>query len=383
MRFSQLAFIVTDDCNFRCGYCPQRKEKIYMKRSTIEKAITFFYPFLKDEAFIAFYGGEPLLAFDTIKYAVSMLKEKDREGKKRLEFSITTNGSLITDEMLQFFDTHRFDVMLSFDGLTQDMTRKSGTLIPTRKLAKRMQEDTFPGIKFSTNSVFTPATVNYLSASLQYIAESGGTDIYFALAENMHWDDAALMKLEKESIGLTDFLVSYYKEKGDIPVNDFKRAKPRHKINTTFTCTAGLRRMAVSPTENVWGCSTFHDYLKSREGNPDFQTYSFGKLDDFIKNHETIYPRVLFNYASLKQEYFFTENQHCFLCPEVNSCSVCPVSAAYATSFIGKISPWVCHLNRILKKEKKRFLQKINRIESIMTNLLYVYILLNFFKLVL
>lgn len=383
MRFSQLAFIVTDDCNFRCSYCPQRKEKIYMKRSTIEKAVTFFYPFLKKQAYIVFYGGEPLLAFDTIKYAVSLLQEKDRKGKKRLEFSITTNGSLITDEMLYFFDSHRFDVMLSFDGLTQDMTRKPDTQIPTRNLARRIQECSYPGIKFSTNSVFTPATVNHLSASLQYIAESGGTDIHFTLAEDAYWDDAALMALTEELIKLTKFLICYYKEKGTIPVNNFKKAKPRPKINITFSCAAGHRRMAITPGENVWGCSVFHDYLKSRDEKPEFHAYSFGKLDDFIKNHETIYPRILFNYSSLKQENFFTENQHCSLCPEVYSCCVCPASTAYATSFIGKISPWVCNINRILKKEKKRFFQEIDRIKPIMINFIYLYIFLDFFKFVL
>ena len=354
-----------------------------MKRSTIEKAVTFFYPFLKDQACIVFYGGEPLLAFDTIKYIVFLLQEKDRERKKRLGFSITTNGSLITDEMLQFFDSHRFDVMLSFDGLTQDMSRKSDTLIPTRELAQRLQKGAYPGIKFSTNSVFTPTTVKHLSASLQYIVESGVMDICFALAEDTYWDDAALMELVEELTRLSDFLVSYYKEKGTIPVNNFKRVKLRPKNNITFSCAAGFRRMAITPGENVWGCSAFHDYLKSREENPDFQTYSFGKLAEFIKYHEIIYPRVLFNYTSLKQEYFFTENQHCFLCPEVNSCCVCPAGAAYATSFIGKISPWVCNINGILKKEKNRFFQEIDRIKPIMMNFIYVYIFLDFLKFIL
>ena len=71
MKFSQLAFIVTDDCNYNCFDCPQTKENSYMKRSTIEKAGEFFYPFLDEDAYIVFYGGEPLLAFDNIKYAVS------------------------------------------------------------------------------------------------------------------------------------------------------------------------------------------------------------------------------------------------------------------------------------------------------------------------
>jgi uncharacterized protein len=83
MKFSNLAFIVTDDCNFNCSYCLPKKEKKYMKRSTIEKAVTFFYPFLQENAYIVFYGGEPLLAFDQIRHAVSLLQEKEKTGKKK------------------------------------------------------------------------------------------------------------------------------------------------------------------------------------------------------------------------------------------------------------------------------------------------------------
>ncbi|MCP5053682.1 MAG: 4Fe-4S cluster-binding domain-containing protein, partial [bacterium] len=70
MKLSQLAFIVTDACNFHCTYCPQQKESTYMKPSTIDKALPFFYPYLDKDAVVTFFGGEPLLAFDTIKYAV-------------------------------------------------------------------------------------------------------------------------------------------------------------------------------------------------------------------------------------------------------------------------------------------------------------------------
>lgn len=336
-----------------------------MKRSTIEKAVDFFYPFLDKEAYIIFYGGEPLLAFDNIKYTVYLLQEKDKKKKKKLKFSLSTNGSLITDEMLDFFDRRSFDIMLSFDGLVQEIGRKTGSLKPTRELIKRIQKDAYPGIKFSTNSVFSPETVGYLSASLQYIIESGVTDLQFDLTLNDPWDETALQILEKELETLSDFLGSFYKKTGTIPIGNFKKveAPPKKKeSDTCFTCDAGLQRMAITPEENLWGCYVFHDCLKNRKENSDFQTYSFGKLDNFIKNYKTIYLKVILNYSSLRQNVFFTENQYCFLCEDVNICSVCPVSAAYTTSFIGKISPWVCSLKRLLREKRKRFLEEVNNI---------------------
>jgi uncharacterized protein len=365
MKFSQLAFIVTDDCNFNCAYCRQIKDSSYMKRSTIDKVVDFFYPFLDDETYIIFYGGEPLLAFDNIKYAVSLLQEKNRDREKKLKFSLTTNGSLITDEVLHFFDSNHFIVTLSFDGLAQDL-RKPGSMVPIRELIRHIQGNTYSGITFSTNSIFTPGTVSYLTESLKYIVECGVTDLLFDLVQDMPWDETALMTLEKELAGLTDFLVSYYKEKGTIPVNHYRRAQSPAKSTKNvpcFTCAAGFQRMAITPEENVWGCYLFHDYLKNREESSDFHTYWFGKLDDYIKNHETLYPLILLNYAALRQDFFFTGDQHCFLCQEVESCGICPVSAAYATSFIGKLPPWICGMHSIQRKVGKSFLEEIEIID--------------------
>jgi len=358
MEISNFAFIVTNDCNFNCSYCYQKKEKKYMKNATIEKAVAFFYPFLKEregEIYVVFYGGEPLLAFDAIKHAVFLIQDKNKEEKKKFEFSLTTNGSLITDKNLEFFNLHRFSIMLSFDGMTQDIARKPGSLEPTRELIQRIQR--YPGIKFSTNSVFTPATIAHFSDSLQYIITSGGNKIEYSLSTIEPWDLAALDILKEELKRLTDFLLLYYREKGIIPVTYFRPREGNPKQG--FFCSGGRDRMAVCPDENLWGCYLFHDFLRDKQESNDYCNYSFGNLDDFMENHDTIYPRILDNYSVLSQDCFFTEKQFCFLCKEKDHCVVCPISAAYSTSFIGKIPPWICCIEKMQKKEKERFLREI------------------------
>jgi sulfatase maturation enzyme AslB (radical SAM superfamily) len=366
MKFGQLAFIVTDDCNFRCSYCPQIKEKIYLERSTIDKAIEFFYPFLEKEAYIIFFGGEPLLAFDTVEYIVACFRKKYKEEDKKLRFSITTNGSLLTNYMLKFFDRHRFKVIVSFDGLAQDTGRKAGTMKPLLQVTRQLAKGRYPGITFSTLSVFSPVTVVQLSESIRAIAETGVTDIGLDIADNMPWKKRDLETLEKELGWLSDFLVAYYKKTGHVPVESFRKAKTESHADSpkTFACVAGRKRIAISPSEDLWGCFVFHPYFKHRQEHQDFHSYSLGKLDDFIKDHEAVYRRAMFYYDALIQDYFFTDRQHCFLCEEVNSCRVCPVNAAYTTSSIGKISPWVCKLNRLQKKERKRFLQKLEQMAT-------------------
>jgi sulfatase maturation enzyme AslB (radical SAM superfamily) len=365
MKFSSLTLIVTDDCNFKCSYCRLGKEKKYMPMPVIEKALSFFYPYLGEGACINFFGGEPLLAFNRIKHAVQHLNDLTKGEKKKIKYYITTNGSLLNDNILNFFESHGFGVILSFDGIIQEFTRKQGSAVPIRQLFRHVEDGMYPGINFSTNSTFSPAMVNDLSSSLQYIIEAGMTEVQFSLSNSETWDEKALLKLEKELAVLTDFLISYYREKRKIPLVNFRVPDTAPKNKTTFSCAGGKKRMAIGPDGDIWGCSYFHGYLKDRKDHPKFHNYFFGKLDDFIKNYNTVYPQVLYNYKLLRQECFFAGHAFCYLCENVQGCSVCPIDVAYTTSVIGKIPTWMCRINRILRKENDRFLGKLKNEMSV------------------
>ena len=367
MKFNKMVFFITEDCNFNCSYCRQKKEKKVMRLSTIESAVPFFYPFLEEQTTVIFYGGEPLLAFDVLQHAVSLFLELEKTGKKRLKFSLTTNGSLLTDEILDFFNRHRFYLLLSFDGGGQDMNRKPGSLEITKEIIARFRGNAYPDIEFATNSVFTPGTVGGLAESLRMIVESDVRDIQFSLDTTVPWDETALSALERQMEQLRDFLVSHYKKTKTIPLSYFQKPdgtlKPQPK-NNVFTCAGGNDRITISPDEDVWACLHFHTYLMDKHGSDEYKTYSLGKLEDFKKNHETIFPRWLENSGDLRQDFFFTENRFCFLCEEVEQCSICPLYAAYATSCIGKIPSWMCHTQRIPRKAKEHFLKIIEGIDS-------------------
>ena len=359
MKLGNLVFIITDDCNFDCSYCVQRKEKKYMERSTIKKAADFFYPFLSDkfEVFVSFYGGEPMLAIDNIAYTVDVFRELNKEEKKNIRFNFTTNGSLITEKHLDYLNRHRFEIMLSYDGTAQEAGRETGSFKTTEALFKRFLS--FPDIKFSTYSVFSPRTVSLLSESLRHIVESGGKEVKMTLAITESWDETAIQVFDQQLEQLTQFLARCYKETGAIPVPAFR--PPEKDEKKGFYCAGGKDRLSVSPDEDVWGCYVFHDYLKDRQGDDDYGLYSFGKLDDFIKNHETLQPQIRENYRELRQNRFIVGEQFCFLCEEVDNCAECPVNAAYATGSIGKLPPWVCRLNKIKRKHKEKFLAAIGK----------------------
>jgi len=376
MELSNLTFIVTDDCNFNCSYCMQKKEKKTMDNTIIETAVDFFYPFLKgDKIYISFYGGEPLLAYDKIKYAVLLLQEKNKTGNKNIEFSLTTNGSLITDEMLEFFDRHQFGLMLSFDGLAQDKGRKKGTLNQMVQVMKRIRAH--PGIDFEINSVFTPATVTGLTESVRFMIELDKSDITLNFSTLEAWTPLDLDTLRTELKRLRDFLFSYYKQKGTIPVKNFQAPETLVEADTIremkrgiFRCNAGQDRLALTPGGLLWGCYVFHDYFRTRENHPEYADYYFGTLAEFINNHHTRYPEVMVNYSELHQDLFQVKKEDsdkkdfCFLCSYVDGCVVCPVNAAYSTDSMGVVSCRNCELKKIQRDAQRSFHEQLQSLRT-------------------
>jgi sulfatase maturation enzyme AslB (radical SAM superfamily) len=354
----------------------QKKEKKTMNNTIIKTAVDFFYPFLEgDKIYISFYGGEPLLAYDKIKYAVKLLQKKNKTKNKNIEFSLTTNGSLITDDMLDFFNHNQFGLMLSFDGLAQDKGRKKGTLDQMVEVMKRIRAH--PGIDFEINSVFTPATITTLTESVRFMIELDGSEITLNFSTLEEWNAADLDAFRAELKRLSDFLLSYYKENGTIPVKNFQAPETLVEADTAremkrgiFRCNAGQDRLALTPEGKLWGCYVFHDYFKTRGSHPEYADYYFGTLAEFMINHYDRYPELVANYAELRQDLFQVKKEEgenkdfCFLCSYVDGCVVCPVNAAYSSGSLGVISCRTCELKKIQRDAQAMFHEQLQHLRS-------------------
>jgi sulfatase maturation enzyme AslB (radical SAM superfamily) len=361
MEIRNLTFIVTDDCNFNCSYCTQKKEKKTINNTTIETSIDFFYPYLKtgERIFINFYGGEPLLAYDKIKHALRLLTEKNKQEQKQFVFAMTTNGSLLTGEILDFFSNYNFVLVLSFDGLAQELGRKKFTLSLMEELIKKIQ--TYTNIRFEINSVFTPQTIDLFSKSMRFILEQGEPDVTFNIVSTEDWTPAQFAALKNELQQFNDFMAHFYKETDRMPVLNFRSATTKEeKKRGIFNCSAGRNRAAITPEGKVWGCHMFHDYFNSVAGHVEYGDYCFGTLDDFIANYDTRYPDILANYAELRQDFFQVEEAPCFLCEEIEGCAICPVNAAFTSGSLGKITRCRCELEKIQRDALRDFREKIS-----------------------
>lgn len=125
-KVKALCLHVAHDCNLRCEYCFAAKGDYHSERKLmpVEVALTSV-DFLvnnsgnKRTLEIDFFGGEPLLNLDTVKKVVAYCREIEKKSKKNFYFTMTTNGTLLNDETINFINREMDNVVISLDGRKQ------------------------------------------------------------------------------------------------------------------------------------------------------------------------------------------------------------------------------------------------------------------------
>jgi len=126
-RAALLVLGITERCNLCCSYCcfsgsfegQRTHSQKSMTWEIAEKAISYF---LENDQVgdglcpITFYGGEPLLEFELVKRCVEYAESKAAELGKKVRFSVTTNGTLLDDQAVDWLVEHRFLTLISLDG---------------------------------------------------------------------------------------------------------------------------------------------------------------------------------------------------------------------------------------------------------------------------
>lgn len=114
-------FVISLRCEHTCHYCQvsrvtENKEDFDMSLYHIDQGIEIMMQSPNEYITMEFQGGEALLAFDNIKYAVLKAKEKAVVNKKQITFVICTNLAPLKDNMLPFLKEHNIMISTSLDG---------------------------------------------------------------------------------------------------------------------------------------------------------------------------------------------------------------------------------------------------------------------------
>ena len=114
---------IANDCNLNCIYCygdggSYGRERELMSFETAKKAIDFTVENSEgvENILIVFFGGEPLINFNIVKRTFDYCKSLEPETGKKFSFSMTTNGTILTDEIYDFIKDNKINVMISVDG---------------------------------------------------------------------------------------------------------------------------------------------------------------------------------------------------------------------------------------------------------------------------
>ena len=114
---------VAHTCNLNCSYCFASQGKYHGERALMslevgKRALDFLIENsgARRNLEVDFFGGEPLMNWDVVKQLVAYARQREKECGKNFRFTLTTNGMLIDDDVIDFANREMSNVVLSLDG---------------------------------------------------------------------------------------------------------------------------------------------------------------------------------------------------------------------------------------------------------------------------
>lgn len=243
---------VTKDCNLRCTYCYEKnKENKSMTQKTAYDTAEYIKKNVRMEMLqkceIHFHGGEPLLAYSQIKILVTELK---KEKSCNFHFSITTNGTILNEEITNFLLKNFETISISIDGKkeTHDNQRKNigglGTYDIVFQNAKKLQEkNKFLRIRMTVNV----QNVENFYSNVLFFVEQGFFAIDPAVDFFDVWENDSVEILKQQIFQIKEYFIKHH-----IEINF-------ELINTEFAlmngCGAGSKKVNIDINGALYPCT--------------------------------------------------------------------------------------------------------------------------------
>lgn len=338
---------ITEQCNLRCTYCCYSGEyegnHSHNSRTLCEGNIQAIYDFIAKTANtkpirISFYGGEPFVNYPLVQYAI-------QAGQQRWEddvtFSVSTNGTLLTEERIDWLVNNGVELAISIDG-TQPFhdahrvdAKGNGSYTKVRNALAYLHSNTFnqyPKVVLmmtlpSVSKLMPIAQAWHKDEVLQHYAPthiSGLTPNFLQGVAKEDWETLKIQYIQlldayeqhpEWSVLQTFFdeIVSYWKNRPVFEVSESTPLSTCMPVNTKLYIDANLQ-LAV--------CEKFND---------SFRIGSINNGIDWQKANE------------MTKEYYRKREYRCTYCPAVRMCNMCLTSIAYTDD------QWdtLCHNERL------------------------------------
>ncbi len=278
---------VTSKCNLKCKYCYEGNEKsnINMTVDTANKTIEFIANRVKNldverPVNIVFHGGEPLLNFELIKHMLKCITEKiDRE----IIFSMTTNGTIMTDEITEYITDHINNISISIDGTrnAHDLNRTfydgSGSYgIVIHNAKKLLLRD----IDVRARMTFNSQNVDELYEGVKFLVEMGFKYIVpVADFYDKRWSEKDIETFKKQVIKIRNLKELNQEQHISLAeIELFNRKKG--------DCFGGISNFTVAADGNIYPCTFSAGISNFIIGNVYEDKLLENKVDEFIRIYQ-------------------------------------------------------------------------------------------------
>ena len=339
-----LCLHIAHDCNMRCKYCfaETGEDKVgkreFMSFEVGKNAVDLLVSksLGRTNLEIDFFGGEPLMSFKVIKQIFKYAQEQAKLFNKNIRYTITTNGILLNDEVIEFVNENSIQLIMSHDGrkaVHDKMRPLTGGQSSYDLVTKKFKNAIDKGVKdYHARGTFTTYNTDF-TADVKHLLDIGFKYISFEPVVTDPADDYALgydklEEVKKEYEKLADFYYEQYK--AEKPFTFFHYEVDLNQgpclAKRLTGCGAGYDYMAVAPNGDIYPC---HQFV----GLPEFK---IGTVFEKVLNQEI-------------SEQFL--NAHIFNKPECKECWAryycsggCHADAFYRNNDLHKPVKFSCEL---------------------------------------
>ena len=280
-----LCLHVAHTCNLNCAYCFASQGKYHGERAVMsfevgKQALDFLIANsgTRRNLEVDFFGGEPLMNFQVVKDLVAYARSIEKEHNKNFRFTLTTNGLLIDDDVIDFANREMSNVVLSLDGRKEIHDRYRVDYAGNgswERIVPRFQKLVAArgGKNYYMRGTFTHANPDFLK-DIQQMLDLGFTELSMEPVVCAPGDSSALTE--------EDFPVvcAQYEQLAELMLRRDREGKPftfyHYMLDLSggpciykriSGCGSGTEYMAVTPWGDLYPCHQFVGDEKFRLGN--------------------------------------------------------------------------------------------------------------------